>query len=174
MLSFFATEDTEATAEDEKCKMTNASLCTLSPLWRKPMLTVEEALKLVAENAASLAPRRVGLGEADGLVLAEDISSEVNSPPYDKALMDGYAVRSSDRQPERQLLEEIAAGAVPRFPVTPGAASRIMTGAPIPEGADAVVQLERTELVNDSTVRLLQVDPSAGQNVLRLGAAMRV
>ena len=114
-------------------------------------------------TCAPLAPRRVPLGEAAGLVLAEDIASDVNSPPYDKALMDGYAVRSGDREPERRILEEIAAGAVPRFPVTPGTASRIMTGAPLPEGADAVVPVEQTELVDDATVRLQQVDPRAGQ-----------
>ena len=148
-------------------------LCILCPLWLINMLTVEEALTLVAQNVAPLAPRRVPLGEAAGLVLAEDITSDVNSPPYDKALMDGYAVRSGDRQPERQILEEIAAGAVPRFPVTPGTASRIMTGAPIPEGADAVVPIEQTELVDDATVRLQQVDPPPGQNVLPLGASMR-
>jgi molybdopterin molybdotransferase len=107
------------------------------------------------------------------LVLAEEIRSEVNSPPYDKALMDGYAVRSADRQPERRILEEIAAGAVPRLPVTPGAASRIMTGAPIPDGADAVVPIEQTELVDESTVRLQRVENSARQNVLPLGASMR-
>lgn len=138
------------------------------------MLTVEEALELVAKYTQPLAARRVVLGEAAGLVLAEEIRSEVNSPPYDKALMDGYAVRSSDREPVRQVLEEIAAGAVPRFPVTAGAASRIMTGAPIPDGADAVVQIERTELVGDSEVRLEQVDAAAGQNVLPLGASLRV
>jgi molybdopterin molybdotransferase len=115
----------------------------------------------------------VPLSEAAGLVLAEEVISEVNSPPYDKALMDGYAVRSGDREPERQILEEIAAGAVPRFPVTPGTTSRIMTGAPIPEGADAVVPLEKTETLSDERVRLQQVDPPSGQNLLRLGAAMR-
>ena len=66
------------------------------------MLTVEEALKLVAKHARPLAPRRVPLGEAAGLVLAEDVTSDVNSPPYDKALMDGYAVVSSDREPVRR------------------------------------------------------------------------
>jgi molybdopterin molybdotransferase len=137
------------------------------------MLTVDEALELVAKNVAPLGSRRVTLKDAAGLVLAEDITSEVNSPPYDKSLMDGYAVRSGDREAERQILEEIAAGAVPRFPVTPGTASRIMTGAPIPEGADAVVQLENTQLVSEALVRLNQVDPAPGQNVLRLGAALR-
>jgi molybdopterin molybdotransferase len=137
------------------------------------MLTVEEALALIEKNSRPLAARRVELGAAAGLVLAEEIRSAVNSPPYDKALMDGYAVRSSDRQPVRQILEEIAAGAVPRFPVTPGAASRIMTGAPIPQGADAVVPIEWTELVDDSTVRLETINTVAGQNVLPLGASMR-
>jgi molybdopterin molybdotransferase len=138
------------------------------------MLTVEEALELVGKNAEPLAARRVALRAAAGLVLAEEIRSGINSPPYSKALMDGYAVRSSDRQVRRQILEEIAAGAVPRYPVTPGAASRIMTGAPIPDGADAVVQIERTRLVDDATVHLEQVDPSPGQSVLPLGASLQV
>ncbi len=137
------------------------------------MLTVEEALTLVEERTAPLAPRRVPLRDAVGLVLAEDVTSEVDSPPYDKALMDGYAVRSADREPERQILEEIAAGAVPHFPLTPGTASRIMTGAPLPEGADAVVQVELTELVDDSTVRLQNPEIAPGRNILRLGASLR-
>ncbi len=137
------------------------------------MLTVEEALKLVAEHAQPLAPRRVPLGATAGLVLAEDVRSEVNSPPYDKALMDGYAVRSTDRDPQRRILEEIAAGDVPRFPLTPGTASRIMTGAPMPEGADAVVQVEQTETIGDSTVHLQNVDVKPGQNMLPLGASLR-
>src|SRR4051812_45015419 len=120
----------------------------------KIMLSVEEALKLVAEHARPLAPRAVPLNEAVGLVLAEDITSGVNSPPYDKAMMDGYAVRSVDREPRRRILEEIAAGAVPRYPLTSGTASRIMTGAPMPEGADCVVPVEQTELIDESTVQL--------------------
>ncbi len=138
------------------------------------MLTVEEALKLVAANAEPLRARSVAVGEAVRLVLAEEIRSEINSPPYDKSLMDGYAVRSSDRQAERRILEEVAAGDVPRFAVTAGAATRIMTGAPLPDGADAIVQIERTSLVDESTVRLEQVDAKAGQSVLPLGASLRV
>jgi molybdopterin molybdotransferase len=115
----------------------------------------------------------VPLSDAAGLILAEDIVSDVNSPPYDKSLMDGYAVRSGDRQPQRRVLEEIAAGAVPRFPVTPGTASRIMTGAPVPEGADAIVPFEQTELIDDATVGLQQVDPPPGRHILHLGAALK-
>jgi molybdopterin molybdotransferase len=137
------------------------------------MLTVEQALELVRTHALPLAQRRVPLREAAGLVLAEDVASNVNSPPYDKALMDGYAVRSVDRQPERQILEEIAAGAVPHFPLTAGTATRIMTGAPLPEGADAVIAVERTELIEATIVGLDQVDPPAGQHVLHLGTSFR-
>ena len=88
--------------------------------------------------------------------------------------MDGYAVRSTDRGPQRRVLEEIAAGDVPRFPLTPGTASRIMTGAPIPEGADAVVQVELTEMVGDSVVRLQNVDGAPGKNMLPLGTSLRI
>jgi molybdopterin molybdotransferase len=137
------------------------------------MLSVDEALALVAKHATPLAPRTVPLGDAAGLVMAEDIVSEVNSPPYDKSLMDGYAVRSDDRQPERRILEEIAAGAVPRYRITPGTASRIMTGAPLPESADAVIPVEQSETIDATTVRLRQVDPVAGQNVMRMGTSMR-
>src|SRR4051812_32479689 len=137
------------------------------------MLSVEEALDLVAKHCSPLAPRNVPLADAPGLLLAADITSDINSPPHDKAMMDGYAVRSADREPERKVLEEIAAGAVPRIALTPRTASRIMTGAPIPEGADAVVPVEQSELLDNNVVRLQQVDPSPGQNVLPLGASMR-
>jgi molybdopterin molybdotransferase len=138
------------------------------------MLSIEEALKLVTDHARPLSPRRLPLGEVAGLVLAEDIASEVNSPPYDKALMDGYAVRSADREPQRRILEEIAAGDVPQFSLTAGTASRIMTGAPIPQGADAVVQVELTEMVGDAIVSIQQVDVTPGKNVLPLGTSLRV
>src|SRR3954464_15359921 len=138
------------------------------------MFSIEEALKLVTDHARPLSPRPIALAEVAGLVLAEDIASEVNSPPYDKALMDGYAVRSADREPQRRVLEEIAAGDVPRFPLTTGSSSRIMTGAPMPEGADAVVQIELTEMVGDSVVRLQNVDIGPGKNMLPLGTSLRV
>jgi molybdopterin molybdotransferase len=138
------------------------------------MLTVEQALDLVRSHVKPLAPRRLPIGEASGLVLAEDITSEVNSPPYDKALMDGYAVRSTDREPERRILEEIPAGALPRIALTPGTVSRIMTGAPLPKGADAVVQLEQTEMRGEDHVRLTTPDVSLGTNTLRMGASLRI
>jgi molybdopterin molybdotransferase len=137
------------------------------------MLSVDDALELVARHAAPLVPRQMLLGDAAGLVLAEEISSPVDSPPYSKSLMDGYAVQSADRQSERRVLEEVAAGAVPQHEVVPGTAVRIMTGAPIPEGADAVVPIEQSEMVDWETVRLHQVELKCGQNVLPRAASMR-
>lgn len=138
------------------------------------MLSLEEALKLVEEHARPLAPQRVSLADAAELVLAEEVVSAVNSPPYTKTLMDGYAVVSGDRSEVRKVLEEVGAGSVPRRPVTPGNATRLMTGAPLPEGADAVIALEQTEAIDDSTVRFLQTDPTPGQHTLALGAALKI
>jgi molybdopterin molybdotransferase len=137
------------------------------------MLSVEEALELVASHCSPLAPRHVPLAESLGLTLAADNARDIDSPPYDKAMMDGYAVRSADRAAERRIIEEIAAGAVPSVALSAGTASRIMTGAPIPEGADAVIPVEQTELVDATTVRLQQTEPPIGQHVLPRGAAMR-
>jgi len=138
------------------------------------MLSVEDALKLVEQHARPLAPQRVALGDAAELVLTEDVTSAVNSPPYTKTLMDGYAVVSSDRAEVRHVLEEVGAGSVPRRPVTPGTATRLMTGAPLPEGADAVIAFEQTVPIDDHTVRFLQTNPAPGQHTLSMGAALRV
>jgi molybdopterin molybdotransferase len=135
------------------------------------MLSVDDALRLVEEHTRSLPPTRVLLSEAAGLVLAEDVTSDVDSPPHDKSMMDGYAVVSGDQASERQVIEEIAAGAVPTKTVHLGSASRIMTGAPIPSGADCVVPVEQTELLGDR-VRILSVDLSQGVNILRRGCSV--
>jgi molybdopterin molybdotransferase len=140
---------------------------------KKAMISVDEALGLIEQHARPLRSRRVPLGEAAELVLAEDVTSDINSPPYNKAMMDGYAVLSSDRQPVRPVIEEIAAGAVPHRAVTPGTAARIMTGAPLPDGADAVVPHEETELLDDGRVRFGPLDTPPGKNVLPLGASLQ-
>jgi molybdopterin molybdotransferase len=138
------------------------------------VLSVEEALRLVAQRAQPLAPRSAPLAEAAELVLAEEVTSAVNSPPYDKTLMDGYAVVSNDRAEVREVIEEVGAGSVPRRPVTLGTATRLMTGAPMPEGADAVVAFEQTEPLNEHSVRFLQTNPHPGQHVLAMGAVLKI
>src|SRR4051794_506968 len=111
------------------------------------MLTVEDALRAVRERAAPLPPRRRRLAEALGCTLAEDVAADLDLPPFDKALVDGYAVRAGDldgREARLRVAEEIVAGREATRPLRPGEAAAIMTGAPLPPGADAVVMVEQT------------------------------
>src|SRR5215207_2400291 len=120
------------------------------------MLSVAEARQRILEFAAPLPPETITLSAAAlGRPLAEDVASDLDLPPYDKALMDGYAVRSADLPEGRGTLavvEEITAGQTPRHTLGPGQAARIMTGAPIPAGADAVVMVERTRPLGENRV----------------------
>ncbi len=146
------------------------------------MLTVEEARERVLEQAKPLPALRVPLAESLGLVLAEDIASDIDSPPYDKSMMDGYAIRAADLingVGDLTVLEEIVAGAVPTRQVVPGACSRIMTGAPIPPGADAVVMQEKTQFSaggDPEAIGRVRIDDSRcriGQSILPRAASLR-
>jgi molybdopterin molybdotransferase len=141
------------------------------------MPRVPEAQALVLQQARPLPPEKAPLASPVlGQVLAEDVVSDVDMPPYDKALMDGYAVRSADLAEgcaTFAVIDEITAGQVPRLPVGPGQASRIMTGAPLPAGADCVVMVERTQLVEANRVHVQDKPPQPGQNVLARGREMR-
>ncbi len=146
------------------------------------MLSVQEALTLVLDYAAAKSASNVALWDALGLVLAEDIASDIDSPPHDKSLVDGYAVRSADLKDGRaslQILEEVTAGQVPRLAIGPGTATRIMTGAPIPDGADAVVMVERTSFspaIHGGTILgIVEIDEErfrADQNIIPRGKSM--
>jgi molybdopterin molybdotransferase len=106
--------------------------------------------------------------------LAEPIVSDIDSPPHDKSIVDGYAVVAADCEraaAELIVLEEVTAGAVPTRSVERGAATRIMTGAPLPVGADAVVMVEQTEVVGDR-VRVLQSPVKPGQNIARRAVSL--
>jgi molybdopterin molybdotransferase len=121
------------------------------------MLTVDEALQAVLDRCAPLPARPRPLAAAFGLTLAEDVAADLDLPPFDKALVDGYAVRSGDLGTEandRRLTigEEITAGRTPSRPLGPREAAVIMTGAPLPRGADAVVMIEQTRRVGDFVV----------------------
>ena len=122
------------------------------------MLSVPEALKIVLAQVMPLPPEQAPLApQSLGLVLAEDVVSDLNMPPFDKAMMDGFALRCADLrqgQAELAIVEEIPAGKTPTREVKAGQASRIMTGAPIPQGADAVVMIERCEILANRKVRV--------------------
>ena len=117
----------------------------------EPMLSVEEALERILQAFHPLEPERVPILKALGRVLAEDVHADVDIPPHSNSSMDGYAVLAADTAgagpgaPVRlRVVDELAAGYVTETAVTPGTAIRIMTGAPIPPGADAVVKVEDT------------------------------
>lgn len=140
------------------------------------MLTVEEALTAILKEAHSTSAEQVDLAVAGGRVLREDVVSDVDIPPFDKSLMDGYALRSADVADgtrEFRVVEEIVAGSVPQNVIQAGEAARIMTGAPVPQGADAVVIIERTQTeTTPAGAVLLRIEPAPvkpEQNILRRG-----
>ncbi|MGE5193159.1 MAG: gephyrin-like molybdotransferase Glp [Deltaproteobacteria bacterium] len=144
------------------------------------MLTVAEAIAEIIARVERLPAARAALADSLGLVLAEDVFSDLDSPPFDKALMDGYAVRSIDVSTGRarlRVIEEVPAGQVPRRPVGAQEATRIMTGAPIPAGADAVVPVEHTRLetgtASASQVVMETTPLTAGRNILKRGESIR-
>ena len=113
--------------------------------------TVDEHLRAILATLEPAPTQRTPLTEALGLVVARDVRAEVNLPHFDNASMDGYAVRAESlagaaEVPVRlHIVGEVAAGQQPTFSVGPGEAARIMTGAPIPDGADAVIAVEDTD-----------------------------
>jgi molybdopterin molybdotransferase len=142
-------------------------------------LSVEEALRVVLEATPVLPAEEAGLPEAAGRVLREAIRADRDYPAFDKSLMDGWAVVAADLvSPPRvlEVAEEIPAGRDPAGlrPIVPGSASRIMTGAPLPPGADAVLIVEDSEPIagDPATVRATAaVRP--GDNLARRGADLR-
>ena len=139
------------------------------------MLSVDQAIDAVLRHAGPLPARPTPLIDALGLILAEDIAADIDLPPFDKALMDGYAVRSGDLdqagEHRLRVVEEITAGRVPSRPLSRGEAARIMTGAPLPLGADAVVMIERTRMEGSTVIIDGPVPP--GQSRLTRGREMR-
>lgn len=115
-------------------------------------VTVKEASERILAGVGPLEIERVPLRDALGRVLAEDVTSPIEHPPWDNASMDGYAVRSADVDGASDsapvtlpVSETIAAGQRASYALRPGAAIRIMTGAPIPPGADSVIRVEDTD-----------------------------
>ena len=110
------------------------------------MISIEEAYELVTGAVVDLGSEQVELTDALHRVLAEDVISDVDMPPFDKSAMDGYACRHANLAQPLQIIETIAAGQYPKKTVEQGQCSAIMTGAPVPEGADCVIKVENTWL----------------------------
>ena len=116
------------------------------------MISVEEALKTILSYVDVLGAEQVPILDSLGQVLAEDVSSSINIPPLDNAAMDGYAVLASDTRDASsesprflRVIDTVTPGSISDCNVEPGTAIRIMTGAPVPRGADSVVMFEDTD-----------------------------
>jgi molybdopterin molybdotransferase len=135
------------------------------------MLTVAEAHERIGRCVRPLAPVRMMFTDALGLQFAEQVVSQVDSPPFDKALVDGYAIATDDKSETLRDIELVTAGGVPKNAIVKGATIRVMTGAPIPTGADAVVAWEDCELVDEQTLRNPASKMKAGGGVLKCGTS---
>lgn len=153
----------------------------------EPPISVAEAQRRVLDAVVPVATELVALDDTLGRVLREDVVAEWDVPGADNSAMDGYAVRAEDlagatgESPVRlRVIDDVPAGSVSKVRVGNGEAARIMTGAPVPDGADAVVQVEITDggseyvmilrsLKSGANIRRRGEDIAAGQTVLRAG-----
>ncbi|MCI0432902.1 MAG: molybdopterin molybdotransferase MoeA [Gemmatimonadetes bacterium] len=142
-------------------------------------LSVAEAIEQILGSVAPLAAEEIDLHNASGRTLAADVTAPGDHPPWDNSAMDGYAVRSADVRGARSdaprtlaLTESVAAGAFPAHAVSSGEAIRIMTGAPIPAGADGVIRLEHVRPLGNHRIEVL-TDADAGRNIRPRGEDIR-
>jgi len=138
------------------------------------VVSVEEASRIILRQVSPLPGEEVALLQAAGRVLFENVRASRNVPPFANSAMDGYAVRwldvaraSATDPVTLSVLEDVPAGYVARRRVTKGNATRIMTGAPVPRGADAIVRVEYTEFIGDR-VRISRVD-GQGNHIRGIG-----
>jgi len=144
------------------------------------MISVEEALARILAEITPLNAMQVPLSEACGLVLAKDIVAQEDIPPFANSAMDGFALLSHDSQPQHgqpsrlRITGGVAAGYVADHAVEEGTTMRIMTGAPLPPGADSVIQVEltRSEGPDSEWVEILEAVPP-GNNIRPAGEDMR-
>lgn len=131
-----------------------------------PVLSYEEAVRVVEDAAWHLPTQRVALARAHRRILAEDVVSDMDMPPFDKSAVDGYACLRADVPGALSVLETIAAGELPTHALHPGHCAKVMTGAPVPDGTECVVMVERSEPRGDAQV-YLSAAPVSGNFVLR-------
>jgi len=158
---------------------------------KSDMIRPEKAIGRILDIISPLPLEKMGILQALGRVLGEDVFAGRDIPPKNNSSMDGYALRNGDTKGASRkkpvvlrVLEDIPAGSIPRCTLTAGTAARIMTGAPLPEGADAVLRMEDTEKDGDSVrifaeverdhdVRFAGEDVRSGELILSCGSVIR-
>nr|WP_068893406.1 gephyrin-like molybdotransferase Glp [Pedobacter panaciterrae] len=136
------------------------------------MITVEEAKALIIKHTSPLEPQTVGLANAAGYILAQDIYARFDIPAFPQSSMDGYALRYRDKDGELLVCGEMAAGTPRAFQIKTGECARIFTGAPLPEGADTVVMQEKV-ILEDGKITLQDGGLQPGSNVRARGAEVK-
>ena len=148
------------------------------------MISISKAISLIEQNIVSLGTETVSISDVVGRILAEDIAADMNLPPFDRSQMDGFAVCADDvahAPVELKLIGESAAGHGCHTEMHPGETVRIMTGAPVPPGADAVQKVELTSEHDFGSDAAQKTDGSvtisepvaAGRNIVRQGAEVK-
>ncbi len=148
------------------------------------MILFEDAVSTIMQKAVQTGAERADFRDSLGRVLAEDVVSDIDMPPFDKAAMDGFACRRSDLGDEMKQTGVIAAGDVASGAVSPGECMKIMTGAKVPEGADTVIMVEQSQETREGYVRFtgsrttpniayMGEDVKKGEVVLKKGVLIR-
>ena len=117
------------------------------------MIPFDDAYSIVSAHTLDLGVEPLSIQHCVGRILAQDVTADIDFPPFDKSAMDGYACRAADLSAPLDVLETIAAGTPPSKPVGAGQCSKIMTGAQVPEGADCVFMVEQVEGLDEGRVR---------------------
>jgi molybdopterin molybdotransferase len=145
------------------------------------MISYEKAFEIIMNSAFTLEKESVELAQSLNRVLAKDIKSDIDMPPFNKSAMDGYACRKEDLHESLSVIETIQAGYRPQKAVQKNECAKIMTGSIVPQGADFVANVENTEITPDNKIRITDnnipanicyqgEDIKRGEFVLRLGA----
>ena len=147
-------------------------------------LPLNDALKATLDAARLIGTESVSLADGLNRVLAADVFADADMPPFRKSMMDGYACRQDDLHLPLKIVGEVAAGEMPAVAIGPNECVRIMTGAPVPEGADVVVMVEHTTMIDERTVAVTESDAAdhispkgrdirSGDRVLFKGTVLR-
>lgn len=122
------------------------------------MKSVKEALSIILKHARPLGVENIDLSFSLGRILAENVYSDIDIPPFDRSAMDGFAVNSKDPSTHFAIIEDIPAGKIPKKRIDRGTCARIMTGAMIPKEADRVIMAENTKLLEKNKIVILRHD----------------